>query len=119
VVNIGAALLEQEYVSGIFGDKTRWENSRHDANRAHRDLAAERAATPHQAIVATSPDEDSKVGDRCLHLRWEIAIRAYNKARACKDIQPRDTWEFMDRASGTELLTATENQLPARNADIA
>jgi hypothetical protein len=117
--NIVAALLEQDYVSGIFVDKTRLGEFPGTLPTELIGIGGGRAATPHPAIVVNFTSTKIEGCDRPPALcAAEIADSALQQGQGMHGSFSRaDTWNFM-AARGPEFLTRYSDPLPASNADI-
>jgi hypothetical protein len=114
-----AALLEQDYVSGIFVDKTRLGEFPGTLPTELIGIGGGRAATPHPAIVVNFASTKIEGCDRPLTLcAAEIADSGLQQGQGMHGSFSRaDTWNFM-AARGPEFRSRYSDPLPASNADI-
>jgi hypothetical protein len=117
--NLVAALLEQDYVSGVFVDQTRLGKFPGTLSTELIGIGGGRAATPHPAIVVNFASMKIEGCDRALTLcAAEIADTGLQQGQGMHGSFSRaDTWNFM-AARGPEFRTRYSDPLPASNADI-
>ena len=114
-----AALLEQDYVSGIFVDAARLGEFPGTLSTELIGIGGGRAATPHPAIVVNFASKKIDGCDRPLTLcAAEVADSGLQQGQGMHGSFSRaDTWNFM-AARGPEFRTHYTDPLPASNADI-
>jgi hypothetical protein len=117
--NIIAALLEQDYVSGIFVDAARLGEFPGTLSTELVGIGGGRAATPHPAIVVNFASTKIEGCDRALTLcAAEVADSPLQQGQGMHGSFSRaDTWNFM-AARGPEFRARYTDPLPASNADI-
>jgi hypothetical protein len=117
--NIVAALLEQDYVSGIFVDQARLGEFPGTLSTELIGIGGGRAATPHPAIVVNFASAKIDGCDRPLTLcAAVIADTGLQQGQGMHGSFSRaDTWNFM-AARGPDFRSHYSDPLPASNADI-
>jgi hypothetical protein len=117
--NLVAALLEQDYVSGVFVDRTRLGEFPGTLPTELIGIGGGRAATPHPAIVVNFASMQIEGCDRAPTLcAAEIADSGLQQGQGMHGSFSRaDTWNFM-AARGPEFRSRYSDPLPASNADI-
>jgi hypothetical protein len=116
---IVSALLEQDYVSGIFVEKARFGEFPGALSTESIGIGGGKALTPHPAIVVNFA---SKKMDRCTLdpslCAVEIADTTLQEGQGMHGSFSRaDTWNFM-AARGPDFRKGFLDPLPASNADI-
>jgi arylsulfatase A-like enzyme len=116
---IVTALLEQDYVSGIFVDKARLGEFPGTLATQLIGIGGGKASTPHPAIVVNFASTKIAGCDRAPTLcAAEIADSALQQGQGMHGSFSRaDTWNFM-AARGPGFRTRYSDPLPASNADI-
>jgi hypothetical protein len=117
--NIVTALLEQDYVSGIFVDRTRLGEFPGTLSTELIGIGGGRAATPHPAMVVNFASMRIEGCDRPPTLcAAEIADSPLQQGQGMHGSFSRaDTWNFM-AARGPGFRGHYSDPLPASNADI-
>jgi len=117
--NIVAALLEQDYVSGIFVDQARLGEFPGTLSTELIGIGGGRAATPHPAIVVNFASAKIDGCDRPLTLcAAVIADTGLQQGQGMHGSFSRaDTWNFM-AARGPDFRSHYSDPLPSSNADI-
>ena len=119
VGKIVSALLEQDYVSGIFVEKARFGDLPGALSTESIGIGGGNAAPPHPAIVVNFTSR--KIPDCKLALTLcaaEIADTSLQEGQGMHGSFSRaDTWNFM-AARGPDFRKSFRDPLPASNADI-
>jgi arylsulfatase A-like enzyme len=116
---IVTALLDQDYVSGLFVDKARFGEFPGALSTESIGIGGGKALTPHPAIVVNFASR--KIEGCRLELTLcvaEIADTSLQEGQGMHGSFSRaDTWNFM-AARGPDFRAGFQDSLPASNADI-